>query len=389
MSAVEHSRALQSGPIHVFLCGDVMLGRGIDQILPFPGNPALHESWIHDARDYVRLAETAHGAIPQPVPFDYVWGDALSELDRAGADMRVINLETSITSSEKYWRSKEIHYRMHPRNAACLNAARIDCCCLANNHVLDWGYDGLAETLRTLDAAGIAHAGAGHNIAEAAAPAILNVPGKGRVIVFSYGSPTSGIPREWGASRDRPGVNLIENTSEETACRIGREMRGLTLPGDVIVASIHWGGNWGYAIRNKEIEFAHRLIEEGIAVVYGHSSHHVKAVEIHGDGLVLYGCGDFLNDYEGICGYEEFRSELTLMYLAAIDPRQRRLVGARLVPMKVHRFRLNSASDADAEWLCDLLNQLGASLGTRVSVACDHSLIPKAIHVRDHAAPVI
>jgi hypothetical protein len=50
---------------------------------------------------------------------------------------------------------------MHPRNIDCITAARIDCCCLANNHVLDWGYDGLAETLRTLDAAGIAHTGAG------------------------------------------------------------------------------------------------------------------------------------------------------------------------------------------------------------------------------------
>ncbi|HEY5753955.1 MAG TPA: CapA family protein [Chthoniobacterales bacterium] len=389
MSVVEHSRALKSDPIRLFLCGDVMLGRGIDQILPFPGNPALHESWMHDARDYVRLAETAHGAIPQPAPFDYVWGDALSELDRADVDMRVINLETSITSSEKYWRDKEIHYRMHPRNAACLNAARIDCCCLANNHVLDWGYDGLAETLRTLDAAGIAHAGAGRDVAEAAAPAILNVPGKGRVLVFSYGSRTSGIPKEWGASCDRPGVNLIEDTSEKMARRIGHGIRELALPGDVIVASIHWGGNWGYAIRDKEIEFAHGLIEEGVAVVYGHSSHHVKAVEIHGDGLVLYGCGDFLNDYEGICGYEEFRSELTLMYLAAIDPGQGRLMKVRLVPMQVHRFRLNRASEADTVWLCGLLNELGAPLGTRVGVASDRSLIATAIHVRDHGAPGI
>ena len=82
--------------------------------------------------------------------------DALAELDRAGVDLRIINLETSVTSSEDYWRDKEIHYRMHPRNINCITAAGIDCCCLANNHVLDWGYDGLAETLRTLDAAGIA-----------------------------------------------------------------------------------------------------------------------------------------------------------------------------------------------------------------------------------------
>ena len=163
------------------------------------------------ARSYVKLAERLNGAIPRPVESDYIWGGALAELDRAGIDLRIVNLETSITSSENYWRHKEIHYRMHPHNIDCIAVARIDCCCLANNHVLDWGYDGLAETLNTLDAAGIAHTGAGHDAREAAAPAVLDVPGKGRVLVFSYGSPTSGVPREWAATAERPGVNFLED----------------------------------------------------------------------------------------------------------------------------------------------------------------------------------
>jgi poly-gamma-glutamate capsule biosynthesis protein CapA/YwtB (metallophosphatase superfamily) len=364
----------QADSIRLFLCGDVMTGRGIDQVLPHPNDPRLHEPYIGEARCYVELAESVNGAIPRPVEFDYIWGDALAELDRAGVDLRIINLETSITSSEDYWRDKEIHYRMHPRNIDCITAARIDCCCLANNHVLDWGYDGLAETLRTLDAAGIAHTGAGRDAVEAAAPAVLDVPGKGRVLVFSYGSPTSGVPREWAATAHRPGVNFLEDTSEKTARRIAGEMRGFNRQCNVIVASIHWGGNWGYRTRDKETRFAHQLIEHGIAVVHGHSSHHVKTAEIHSDRLVLYGCGDFLNDYEGISGYEVFRSDLTLMYLPAIDPRRGHLVEARLVPMRVARFRLNRGAEADAEWLCDLLNQLGAPLGTRGALASDHTL---------------
>jgi len=260
----------QADSIRLFLCGDVMTGRGIDQVLPHPTDPTLHEPYIGDARSYVERAESVNGAIPRPVEFDYIWGDALAELDRAGVDLRIINLETSITSSEDYWRDKEIHYRMHPRNIDCITAARIDCCCLANNHVLDWGYDGLAETLRTLDAAGIAHAGAGRDAIEAAAPAVLEVPGKGRVLVFSYASPTSGVPWQWGATARRPGVNFLEDTSEKTARRIAGEMRGFNRPCDVIVASIHWGGNWGYRIRDEETCFAHQLIEHGIAVVHGH-----------------------------------------------------------------------------------------------------------------------
>ena len=100
----------------------------------------------------------------------------------------------------------------------------------------------------------------------------------------------------------------------------------------------------------------------------------MKTAEIHSDRLVLYGCGGLLNDYEVISGYEVFRSDLTLMYLPAIDPRRGELLEARLVPMRVAHFRLNRGAKADAEWLCDLLNQLGAPLGTRGELAPDHTL---------------
>jgi len=364
----------QPEPIRLFLCGDVMTGRGIDQVLPHSGDSTLHEPFVRDARRYVELAERVSGAIPRRAKFDYIWGDAQAELDRAAVDLRIINLESSITSSNDYWRDKRIHYRMHPRNIDCITAARIDCCCLANNHILDWGYAGLAETLRTLDAAGIAHPGAGRNAAEAAAPAVFDVPGKGRVMVFSYGSPTSGVPWEWAATADRPGVNFLEDISKEAARNIASEMRSFSRDRDVIVASIHWGENWGHQLSDEETLFARQLIEEGIAVVHGHSSHHVKAAEIHHCRLILYGCGDFLNDYEGISGYESFRSDLTLIYLAAIDPRQGQLLEARLVPMRVHRFRLNRASGVEARWLSDLLNRLGAPLGTQAEMAPDHTI---------------
>jgi poly-gamma-glutamate synthesis protein (capsule biosynthesis protein) len=364
----------QAEPISIFLCGDVMTGRGIDQVLPHPGNPVLYESYVRDARDYVELAEIAHGPIPKPAPFDYIWGDALEELDWARTDVRIINLETSVTESEDYWLGKPVLYRMHPRNIGCLTAARISCCSLANNHVLDWGYQGLQETLRTLDTAGIARAGAGGAEAEATSAAALNVAGKGRVLVFSFGSPTSGIPWEWGATEDRPGVNLLVDLSEDTARRIAGQMLRRTQPGDVIVASIHWGGNWGYGIPDEQIGFARRLIDEGVSIVHGHSSHHVKAIEVYRERLILYGCGDFLTDYEGISGYEQFRGDLAFMYLVKIDPGQGQLVEVRMVPMQTRRFRLNRASAADAQWLYDLLNRLGGPFGTQTRLGSDHSL---------------
>jgi poly-gamma-glutamate synthesis protein (capsule biosynthesis protein) len=367
-------KAIQARSMRVFLCGDVMTGRGIDQALPHSVRPMLYEPCVRDARDYVRLAESANGPIPRPVPFEYVWGDALGELRRAGTDARIINLETAVTRSEDHWPGKGIHYRMHPRNIACLTAARIDCCCLANNHVLDWGYRGLAETLRALDEAGVPRAGAGRNAAEAASPAVLDVAGKGRLLVFAFGSPTGGIPGEWGADEGRPGVNLLEDLSEETARRVGRRVRQVKRPGDVVIASIHWGGNWGYDVPDDQVRFAHLLVEEGADVVHGHSSHHVKAIEVYRGRLVLYGCGDFLNDYEGVGGHEQFRGDLSLMYLAKLAPRQGRVMEVRLVPLQVRRFRLNRAAAGDAKWLCDLLNRVSDSFGTQVQLEGDNSM---------------
>jgi poly-gamma-glutamate capsule biosynthesis protein CapA/YwtB (metallophosphatase superfamily) len=364
----------QARPICVFLCGDVMTGRGIDQVLPHPGSPVLYEPYVCDAREYVELAEFAHGPISRPVDFAYIWGDALGELERAGTDVRIINLETAVTSSEDYWPNKVVLYRMYPRNIGCLTAARISCCCLANNHILDWGDQGLHETLQTLDIAGIARAGAGHTAAEAASAAVLGVPGKGRVLVFSLGSTSSGIPWEWGATDDQPGVNLLEDLFDETARRISGQMLRRTQPGDVIVASIHWGDNWGYRIPDEQITFAHRLVEEGVSIVHGHSSHHAKAIEVYRGRLILYGCGDFLTDYEGITGYEEFRGDLAMIYLAKLDAQRNQLVELRLIPMQARQFRLNRASEADAEWLCDLLNSLGLRFGTQVQLESDHSL---------------
>lgn len=194
--------------ITLFLCGDVMTGRGIDQILPHPGKPHIFESYMRSALGYVELAEEVNGRIRHPVDFAYIWGDAMGAFQRAAPDLRIINLETAVTTSEDAWPNKGIHYRMHPANLPCLTAADINCCILANNHVMDWGYKGLAETLDSLHRAGIGTCGAGRDAAEAAGPAILNIPDKGRVLVFAWGTEDSGVPREWAADVSRPGVNF-------------------------------------------------------------------------------------------------------------------------------------------------------------------------------------
>ena len=172
---------------------------------------------------------------------------ALDELRQLRPDARIVNLETSITRSDD-WAAKGINYRMSPQNAACLSAAAVDCCVLANNHVLDWGQAGLRETLATLERLQIKTAGAGPSSEKAVAPAVLNIAGKGRILVFSMASATSGIPASWSATARSTGVNLLPDLSSATAQTIAEQILRVRRPHDVIVVSLHWGPNWGYEI---------------------------------------------------------------------------------------------------------------------------------------------
>jgi poly-gamma-glutamate synthesis protein (capsule biosynthesis protein) len=113
-------------PVTLFLAGDVMLGRGVDQVLPHPGNPHLDEASLRTADQYVALAEKANGTIPRAAGFDYIWGDALQELEAMAPAVRLVNLETSVTTSADAWPGKPISYRMNPANLPVLKAARID-----------------------------------------------------------------------------------------------------------------------------------------------------------------------------------------------------------------------------------------------------------------------
>ena len=362
--------------VKMFMCGDVMTGRGIDQVLPNPSNPIIHESYMKSAAGYVQIAEQVNGPIRQPVSFAYIWGDALAEFNRSAPHVKLINLETSITINTDYWKAKGIHYRMHPKNITSLKAAGIDVCSLANNHVLDWGYPGLLETLASLKAVDIKIAGAGGNIDEAGAPAVINIGDQSRVIVFSFGLPNSGIPFNWAAEKNRPGVNLLRDLGDKSLRHIQTKVREVKRKGDVVVASIHWGGNWGYDISRRQTRFAHRLVDDSaVDVIHGHSSHHVKAIEVYNDKLILYGCGDFLNDYEGIGGYEEFRSDLALMYFATVDSSTGKLVALQMTPTQIRRFKVNRALGSDARWLKDTLNREGAKFGTRVKLNKDNRLI--------------
>jgi poly-gamma-glutamate synthesis protein (capsule biosynthesis protein) len=223
------------------------------------------------------------------------------------------------------------------------------------------------DTLRSLARAGIAVAGAGMSAECAQEPAVLDLDGEGHILVFAFADSSSGVPAAWAAGEDRPGVHLLPDLSEATARRVGTHILERAGPQDLVVASVHWGGNWGYAIPDAQRRFAHALIDHGgVDVVHGHSSHHPQGIEVHADRLILYGCGDLINDYEGISGYEAYRGDLGLMYFPTLERGSGRLLGLEMVPMQMHRLQLRRAPSSDARWLAAVLDREGARLGTSV-----------------------
>jgi poly-gamma-glutamate synthesis protein (capsule biosynthesis protein) len=278
---------------------------------------------------------------------------------------RLANLETSVTTSSDFWPGKGINYRMHPANVGCLQAAHLDACSLANNHVLDFGRAGLIETLDVLGGAGIRVAGAGRDLDEARRPARIALGNGANLLVFAFGSESSGIPPDWAAGPSRAGVHLLPDLSLRTADDIAEHVRSARHPGDVAIASIHWGSNWGFDVAADEVAFAHRLIDGGVDLVHGHSSHHVRPIEIYDGKLILYGCGDLVTDYEGITGHDEWRGDLGAMYLATISPHDGTLTGLHLVPMQMRRMRLARPEWSDAEWLRATLNRISRPFGAR------------------------
>ena len=351
-----------------------MTGRGIDQILPRRGDPTLRESVVSDARTYVRLAEQTNGPIPTPVEFAWPWGEALALLDEVHPDVRVINLETSITTSSEFAPRKAVHYRMHPDNIGCVTTIRPDVCALANNHILDFGYQGLADTLRVLAGAEIRCAGAGLGVGEADRPAIVGCPGAGPCGDLVGRRRNERHPLRVGGDRQpgRRGTTfrfVRPHRHGSRGPRIGREAAGRHRAG---VGAL--GFELGYEVDDGQIRFAHRLIDEGVDVVHGHSSHHPRPIEVYREKLILYGCGDTVDDYEGIGTYEAFRHELRLLYFASIERSSGHLTALRMMPMRMRRMRLEYVPDEDAEWLRAAVERMSSRFETKVRGAADGAL---------------
>ena len=292
---------------------------------------------------------------------EQVWGDVLPHL--AQADLRIVNLECALTTHLQPWSrtDKMFHFRADPEAVRVLQAAHIDACALANNHILDYEEQGLRDTLHILDATGIRHAGAGANAAEAATPAILEAHGDSpcRVALLSY---TDNEP-DFAATFEYSGTNYLEvSLHAETLTRIAENIAQARAQGaDLVVFSNHWGANFVERPSPEFRSFAKRVIELGADIYHGHSAHICQGIEIYQGKPILYDTGNFIDDY---AVHPRLRNDRSCLFKLMF--KKGKFCRIELLPVSLSVARVALASGKEFEAICARMEMLCAEFGTKL-----------------------
>jgi poly-gamma-glutamate capsule biosynthesis protein CapA/YwtB (metallophosphatase superfamily) len=324
--------------ITLALIGDIMLGRKVAEALSYRMRP------------------------------EEPWGDVMPLLTEA--DLRIANLECAIMDKGRPWirTPKVFHFRTPPSTVETLRTARIDACSLANNHILDFEEQGLLDTLEHLDAAGIRHAGAGHNREEAADPAILTVPpDRHRVALLAF---TDNEP-PFAAGTDRPGTNYLPvSLRPEVLRRVERAVSAVREAGvDTVLFSNHWGPNMVQRPKAIFRRFARAVIDLGVDIYYGHSAHVFQGVEIYHGKPILYDTGDFIDDY---AVNRELRNDWSFFFRVSVE--EGRLERLDLILVKLSYARVDLAKGGEREMILDRMERLSAEMGA-VFARCEDALV--------------
>ncbi|KAJ9651168.1 hypothetical protein H2198_009545 [Neophaeococcomyces mojaviensis] len=336
--------------------GDIMLGRLIDQMLPtHVDEPEEARLAAHFRQSYAHL---------QNYDATSPWGNTLDFLHKS--DLVLGNLETAATTHSTKWPNKVFNYRMHPANVECLKAAGIAYVSLANNHTLGFCREGLFETVKTIEDAKIAHAGAGRTIEEADRPAVLQLPGTKRQIhLYSF----SDHPDDWSRVREFNSLRYNEDFRSRIRSILTRSHTGLASKPDLKVFSVHWGPNYSWRPSEDIKSLARFLIDNcGVDIIHGHSSHHVQGVEVYNGKLIIYGCGDFVDDYAVNAEYRNDLSAAWNVHVHMEEDQPIEISKLEVFPNRIKKFQaeLIDQKDVDHKWICKKFRALCADLGTVV-----------------------
>lgn len=278
-------------------------------------------------------------AILKHSPPSYPWGNTLSLCEQS--DLRICNLECVLSDKgEPYPREKAFHFRTDTRNIDSLKYADINIVSLANNHTLDFGSEALHEMLTILPRHGVHFSGAGKDLKHAATVATASVNGvKIGMIAFTDNEP------EWEAGKNKPGVfyvpiNLKDKRAKYLLNVIKRAKKDL----DLLIISAHWGPNWGYEVPKEHTDFAHRLIDAGADIIFGHSPHVFRGIEIYKQRPIIYSAGNFIDDY---AVDEAERNDQSFIFIVEVGPPK--ISKLTLYPSVIENFQARLADDGEFE----------------------------------------
>lgn len=309
----------QDNTIIIGFGGDTMLGRGVNEKLSTEN-------------------------------YKYPWGDVLPLLKNN--DLNIVNLETTLTTSKSKV-EKVFNFKADPDRVKVLEEGNIGIVNLANNHILDFDIEGMAETIEVLDHAGIEHTGAGNNIFEATRPVMVNVKGL-KIGILGY---TDNEP-DWSA-KNGPGTNYIKVGN---ITKVKREVASIRNKVDILIVSIHWGPNMREKPSPDYVKFAHQIIDLGVDIIHGHSAHIFQGVEIYKNGLIMYDTGEFVDDY---AVDPRLRNDRSFIFICKVN--KNGVIELELIPTFISNMQVNLANEENRNWCMERMRALSSKFDTEVT----------------------
>ena len=316
---------LAERPVRLGIAGDVMLGRLVNEVVREKGS-------------------------------SHPWGNLAPAL--WSLDAFLINLECAITNRVEKWHNgyyRPFHFRANSVALETLRAGRVDVASIANNHIGDFGPGGLLDTVAALDGGGIAHAGAGRDLGAARAPALIHAGGM-RVALLAFAD----YPDTWAATASRPGLNFTKvSSADEDFAPVAEAITAARALADLVIFSIHWGPNMREHPPEEFRHFAHRVIDSGATIFWGHSAHILQGVEYRDDAAILYDTGDFIDDY---AVDQDLRNDLGALFVIDVLPHH--VAGVSMLPVRIDHMAVNRAPDEDRAWIMRRMEALCADFGS-------------------------
>ncbi len=219
---------------------------------------------------------------PEVVPDarDHEWPFARPQELFRSADVVMVNCETAITRSEKR-EPKQFNFKMDPDLVSVFPKSGISLVTLANNHVYDYGAEGLRDTLAYLDQAGVEHVGAGMTLAEARKPVVRDIKGK-KFTFLGYGNYSAATEKGPGTAYRHP-----EHVAEDV--RLAKKNGA-----DIVIVNFHWGLERATEPTERDRALARLAIDSGADVIVGHHPHVLQPVEIYRGKVIAYSLGNFV-----------------------------------------------------------------------------------------------